>query len=242
MESAAAAKSRSAPWIVDFFRSALGKKAVMAATGIVLFGFVFVHMFGNLKLYLGPEAINHYGAWLRTLGEPALPHGAGLWIFRSVLLGCVALHITSAIQLWLLSRDARPEAYTKKDYVIADYASRTMRWGGLIVLSFIIWHLVDLTLGMTPGYQFQEGMPYQNLVASFSRTYEGIPLVALFYIVANILLGFHLYHGLWSLFQTLGWNSQKFNPWRREFATAFAVIITVGNVSFPLSVMFGLVK
>lgn len=236
METATTSGAGSGLWIINFWRSALGKKAVMAGTGIVLFGFVFVHMIGNLKLYLGPEAINHYGEWLRTVGYPALPHEGLLWIARVVLLGCVALHIISAIQVWMISRDARPEAYTKKEYAIASYASRTMRWGGLIVLAFIIWHIGDLTLGVT-GNEFVAGKPYENIVSSFSRT-----PVAIFYIIANLLLGFHLYHGLWSMFQTLGWNSPKFNPWRREFATAFAVIITVGNISFPISVMLGIVK
>lgn len=237
METATTSGTGNGLWILNFWRSALGKKAVMAATGIVLFGFVFVHMLGNLKLYFGAEAMNAYGEFLRNVGYPALPHEGLLWIARVVLLGCVALHITAAIQLWLMSRDARPEAYTKKEYAIATYASRTMRWGGIIVLAFIIWHLMDLTLGMTPGYTFEHGKPYENLVASFSRT-----PVAIFYIIANLMLGLHLYHGLWSLFQTLGWNSPKFNPWRKEFATAFAVIITVGNISFPISVMLGIVK
>lgn len=237
MDNATTSGTGNGIWILEFWRSALGKKAVMAATGIVLVGFVFVHMLGNLKLYMGPEAINKYGEFLRTVGYPALPHEGLLWIARVVLLGCVALHITSAIQLWLISRDARPEAYTKKEYAIASYASRTMRWGGLIVLAFVIWHLADLTLGVTPGYAFEHGKPYENIVASFSRT-----PVAVFYIIANLMLGLHLYHGVWSLFQSLGWNSPKFNAWRRELATALAVIITVGNISFPISVMLGIVK
>lgn len=237
MDTTAVSKAGSGIWVLDFWRSALGKKAVMAVTGIGLFGFVFGHMLGNLKLYLGPDAINHYGEWLRTIGEPALPHGGFLWIARLGLIAIVVLHIVAATQVTLMSRAARPNQYEKKDYAIADYASRTMRWGGVIVLLFVIWHLLDLTLGMTPGYVFEHGKPYQNLVASFSRT-----PVAIFYIIANILLGMHLYHGLWSMFQTLGWNSPKFNAWRREFATAFAVIITVGNVSFPLVVMLGIVK
>ena len=165
METATTSGSGNGIWILEFWRSALGKKAVMAATGIVLVGFVFVHMLGNLKLYMGAEAINTYGEFLRTVGYPLLPHEGLLWIARIVLLGCVALHITAAIQVWMMSRDARPEAYTKKEYVIASYASRTMRWGGVIVLAFIIWHIMDLTLGVTPGYVFEHGKPYENLVA-----------------------------------------------------------------------------
>jgi len=236
METATVSRNGT-PWVIEFYRSALGKKAVMAATGIMLFGFVFVHMLGNLKLYLGADAINHYGEFLRTIGYPILPHGGMLWIARIVLLGAVVLHMWSALQLTLLSREARPEAYTRKDFAIATYASRTMRWGGVIVLAFIIWHLLDLTLGMTPGYAFAEGKPYENIVASFSRT-----PVAIFYIIANLALGLHLYHGLWSLFQSLGWNNPRFNAWRLEFAVAFAAIITIGNISFPIAVMAGLVK
>ncbi|MBI2215632.1 MAG: succinate dehydrogenase cytochrome b subunit [Acidobacteria bacterium] len=235
METATVSRNGT-PWVLAFYRSALGKKAVMAATGIMLFGFVFVHMVGNLKLYLGADAINHYGRFLREIGYPLLPHEGALWIARVVLLGAVALHITSAIQVWLMAKESRPEAYTRKDVAIATYASRTMRWGGLIVLAFILFHLADLTLGRT-GNAFVEGDVYANVISSFSR-----PPVAIFYIIANLMLGLHLYHGLWSMFQSLGWNNPRFNSWRNEFAAAFAVVITIGNISFPISVMLGLVK
>jgi succinate dehydrogenase / fumarate reductase cytochrome b subunit len=236
METATVSRNGT-PWVLAFYRSALGKKAVMAVTGIMLFGFVFVHMLGNLKLYLGADAINHYGEFLRSVGYPLLPHEGALWIARVVLLTAVVLHITSAIQVWMIAKESRPEEYTKKEYAIASYASRTMRWGGLIVLAFILFHLADLTLGTTPGYAFEHGKPFENIVASFSRT-----PVAVFYIIANLMLGLHLYHGLWSMFQSLGWNNPRFNSWRNEFAAAFAVIITIGNISFPISVMLGLVK
>jgi len=223
-------------WLVNFYRSAIGKKAVMAATGIVLFGFVFVHMLGNLKLYLGPEHINAYGEWLREIGAPAVPREGLLWIARIVLLACVGLHIHAATVLTLDNWAARPIDNNRRDYAAASYASRTMRWGGVLVLLFVIYHLLDLTWGkLNPS--FIQGDVYHNIVASFGQWW-----IALFYVVANIALGFHLYHGLWSLFQSLGWNSQKFNPWRREFATAFAVIITLGNISFPIAVLLGIVK
>jgi succinate dehydrogenase / fumarate reductase cytochrome b subunit len=208
----------------------------MAVTGLVLFGFVLVHMAGNLKLYLGADALNHYGEWLRTVGYPMLPHGLALWIARVVLLACVLLHMLSALQVTLISRAARPVAYEAKEYAIASYASRTMRWGGVILLLFIVWHLLDLTVGSVHP-NFLAGKPYENLVASLSN-----PWVAAFYIVANLFLGLHLYHGLWSFFQSLGWNSQKFNPARQVFAKAFAVVITLGNVSFPLAVLSGIVR
>jgi succinate dehydrogenase / fumarate reductase cytochrome b subunit len=222
--------------IGKLFGSTLGKKAVMAVTGFLLFGFVLAHMAGNLKMYLGSEALNHYGEWLRTIGEPALPHGVALWIARGVLVVAAVLHIWAATSLTLQSRAARPIPYTKRETLVASYASRTMRWGGVIVLAFVVWHLLDLTLG-TVNPTFEAGKPYENLVASFSR-----PLVAGFYIVANLLLGLHLYHGLWSFFQTLGFNHPAWNASRRAFATTFAVIITLGNVSFPLAVLARVVR
>ncbi len=222
--------------ITKLLRSTLGKKAVMAVTGLLLFGFVLVHMAGNLKLYLGAEAMNHYGEWLRTVGYPMLPHGGALWIARAVLLAAVGLHIWAATVLTLQSRAARPVAYERRETAVATYASRTMRWGGVIVLAFIVWHLLDLTVG-TVNPAFVPGKPYENLVASFSN-----PLVAGFYALANVLLGLHLYHGLWSFFQTLGWNHPAWNGARRSFATLFALLVTLGNVSFPLAVVLGVVK
>ncbi|HEY5611222.1 MAG TPA: succinate dehydrogenase cytochrome b subunit [Thermoanaerobaculia bacterium] len=223
-------------WLVDFYRSAIGKKAVMAVTGIILFGFVLGHMLGNLKIYEGAEKLNKYGAWLRTFGTPALPHEGMLWAARIVLLLAVILHVDSATRLTLMNRAARPIDYKKKEDVAATYAARTMRWGGVIVLLFILYHLLDFTFG-TVNPDFREGEIYHNVLASFSNVW-----ISAFYIVANIALGFHLYHGLWSMFQSMGWNHPTFNHWRRTFATLFAVIITVGNVMFPISVMAGWVR
>jgi succinate dehydrogenase / fumarate reductase cytochrome b subunit len=223
-------------WILSFYRSAIGKKIVMAVTGIILFGFVVGHLLGNLKLYFGPEKLNEYGSWLRTLGAPAFPNELLLWIARIILLVAVILHIDAATRLTIMNRRARPDDYQLHDRVASTYASRTMRWGGVIVAVFIIYHLLDFTFGtVNPG--FEHGNIYRNVVASFSNVW-----VSLFYIVANVLLGLHLYHGLWSMFQSLGLNNPKFNHWRRHFATAFAAIITAGNVSFPLAVLAGMVK
>lgn len=223
-------------WFSDLYRSAVGKKAVMAVTGIILFGFVFIHMVGNLKLYGGPEDLDNYGGWLREVGYPALPHQGALWIARLVLLAAVVLHIWAAWQVTRMSRDARPQGYAMRRPVKMSYASRTMRWGGVIILLFVIYHLLDFTTGtVNPG--FQEGEVRRNMLASFSLWY-----VSLFYIVAQVALGFHLYHGLWSLFQSLGWNHPRFNRWRNGFAHAFAWIITLGNISFPLAVLTGLVR
>jgi succinate dehydrogenase / fumarate reductase cytochrome b subunit len=226
-------------WFGNFYRSAIGKKAVMAVTGVILFGWIFVHMIGNLKLYLGAEHMNTYGAWLRTLGAPAVPETGLLWLSRIILLVCVVLHIHAAYAVTAMSRAARPVDYRDRQFVRSTYASRTMRWGGIILLLFIIYHLLHLTIGanVAPGAQFVEGDPYHNVVAGFRN-----PLVAVIYIIANLALGLHLFHGLWSMFNSLGLNHRRFNGWRRIFATAFAVIITAGNVSFPLAVLTGLVR
>jgi len=235
-------------WIKDFYRSSLGKKALMATSGIVLFGFVFVHMVGNLKMYLGAEAFNHYAAGLRELGAPFFPYGSLLWIARAVLLGAVVVHMVAAWQVWRQAKTARGnDPYRKHTWIQADYAVRTMRWGGVIILLFIVYHLLHLTFG-TVQEGFQHPTPvgdgtfvyhaYENLVHGFS----GHPLIALFYILANLALGLHLYHGVWSLFQTLGANHPRYNAWRRGFAVAFAFLVTAGNISFPIAVLTGLVK
>jgi succinate dehydrogenase cytochrome b subunit len=244
-------------WFSDFYRSAVGKKTVMAVSGIILFGFVLVHMIGNLHLYEGAHAvlnpdgtpvlqadgtpemawhINEYGAFLRSVGEPALPHEGALWIARLVLLAAVLLHIWSAWAVTRLDWAARPHDYAQRRMVKATYASRTMRWGGVIILLFVIYHLLDLTAG-TLNPSFVEGDVHHNMVAGF-----GVWYVSLFYIVAQAALGLHLYHGLWSMFQSLGWNHPRYNHWRNGFAHVFAWIITLGNISFPVAVLTGPVR
>jgi succinate dehydrogenase / fumarate reductase cytochrome b subunit len=217
----------------SLYSTAVGKKYVMAISGLVLMLFVLAHMVGNLKLYFGATALDNYSHWLRDVGEPALPRQALLWFVRIVLLGAVFAHITAAYQLTLINRRARPEAYrSKRDYVAADFASRTMRWTGIIVVAFVVFHLLDLTWGPA-NPDFVEGDPYHNIVESFER----VP-VAIAYVIANLALGVHLYHGAWSLFQSMGWVWSR----RREFAIGFAGLIVLGNVSFPLAVLFGAVN
>ena len=227
---------RKAPFPVEFYRSALGKKYVMALTGIMLMGFVFAHMIGNLKMYLGAEEFNHYGEFLRELLVPILPRTVTLWLMRLGLIGAFALHIHSAYSLTVINKKAREVKYqSPRDYVAANFASRTMRWTGIIVGLFLVWHLFDLTLTGT-GYHYVRGMPYQNVDNSFSRIW-----VAAIYVVANIALGIHLFHGAWSLFQSMGWNNPRFNAARRNFAAGFAALIVIGNVSFPIAVTLGIV-
>ena len=233
----AARPRREPPFVVTFYRSAIAKKWLMAITGIMLMGFVLAHMIGNLKVYLGEEHLNSYAEWLRDFGEPAFPRSFLLWCLRVGLITAFVVHIVAAAQLTRMNHKARPDKYeSPRDYAAANFASRTMRWTGVIVGLFLIFHLLDLTWG-TANPDFHRGEVYENLIASFER----VP-VAVVYIAANIALGIHLYHGGWSMFQSLGWNSPRYNPWRRAFAIAFAAVITIGNVSMPLLVVTGVVN
>ncbi len=214
-----------------FARSSIGRKVIMAVTGAILFGFVLAHMIGNLQVYLGPEAMNHYAVFLRQV-----LHGAGLWIVRAVLLAAVILHIWSATSLTLTSRKARPIGYREQKWRESTYASRTMRWGGVIILLFVIYHLLHFTTG-TLHPSFIEGDVYHNFVAGF----RSVP-VSLFYIFAMLALGLHLRHGLWSMCQTLGVSNPRYIRVVRIGAWAFAILIVVGNISFPLAVLAGIVR
>ncbi|MGZ4712853.1 MAG: succinate dehydrogenase cytochrome b subunit [Acidimicrobiia bacterium] len=223
--------------VVRFWQSAVGKKWVMAVTGIMLLGFVLFHMLGNLKLYLGASHLNEYAEWLRTIGEPFAPRGVFLWILRVGLIAAFFLHIVSAAQLTRMNQRSRPVKYqSPRDYVAADFASRTMRWTGVIVGLFVIFHLMDLTWG-TANPDWVRGHVYGNVVHSFQR----VP-VAIVYMLANLALAIHIYHGAWSMFQSLGINNPKYNGARRKFAIGFAVLIGVANISFPLMVVTGVVS
>jgi succinate dehydrogenase / fumarate reductase cytochrome b subunit len=212
-----------------FFASTVGKKAVMAVSGVILFIFVIGHLVGNLQIYEGPEKLNHYAVLLRTL--PSL-----LWGARITLLVMVTLHIWSSVQLAARKWEARPVGYVKKKSTQSSYASRTMYWSGPIILAFVIYHLLDLTWG-TVNPNFHELSPYENVVASFSVTW-----VAGFYILAVILLCMHLYHGVWSVFQTLGLHHPRYSRILRRAAAVAAILIGAGNISIPIAVLSGLVR
>jgi succinate dehydrogenase / fumarate reductase, cytochrome b subunit len=220
-----------------FWGSTVGKKIVMAASGVILIGFVVGHMIGNLKVYQGPEAFNHYAEGLRTFGDPFFGTNQLLWIIRLVLLAAVIVHIVAATQLTLHSRKARTVGYRKYDNDMAfSYASRTMVWGGIIILAFVVFHLLHLTTGdVHPDFVPHDA--YHNFVAGFSS----VP-IAVAYIAAMIPLGLHLYHGFWSMLQTLGVSSSGFNRVRRPIAAVLAVIVVLGNISFPVAVLTGLVR
>jgi len=227
---------RRGPWPVEFYRSAVGKKWVMALTGLMIIGFVYVHAIGNLKVYLGAEDFNHYGEFLRELLVPLLPRTVFLWIMRVGLIAAFFFHIHSAYGLTRMNHRANGPGYEQsRDYQAATAASRSMRWTGVIIGLFVIFHLADLTWG-TANPDFVRGDVYRNFVATFSR-----PPVAVIYIVANIALGIHLFHGAWSMFQSLGLNNPRWNSWRRSFALVVAAGITAMNVMFPISVLTGAV-
>lgn len=233
---------RKRPFLIDLYSTAVGKKYVMAISGIAMMGFVLFHMIGNLKMYMGASALDHYAEFLQELLYPILPKQVMLWILRGGLVTMLILHLHAAWSLTRLNRHARAVKYQgPRDYQVAKFASRTMRWSGIIVLAYLVWHLLDFTFGTvnavgTDG-TFVRGEVYNNVVRSLDR-----PLVAAFYVIANILLGIHLFHGSWSIFQSMGWNNPRFNNWRRAFATGFATIVVVGNVSFPIAVIAGIVK
>src|ERR1700757_2327199 len=222
--------------IFALWHTPIGKKVVMAVTGVVLVGFVIAHMLGNLKIFSGPNEINAYSRFLREVGSPELSYGQLLWIVRTVLLICVALHITAAVQLSRMSWAARPVEYDVKRNVETTFAARMMRWGGVLVVAFIIFHLLHLTLGAVgflPG-QFTHLAVYQNVTAAFK-----VWPVALFYIVAMGALCLHLDHGIWSMLQTLGWNTAHNEKKLKIASRAIAIVVFLGFSSVPVSVWAG---
>ncbi len=214
-----------------FLGSTVGRKVVMAVTGVILVGFVFVHMVGNLQLYLGPQALNHYAVFLRTF-----LHGGGIWLFRAVMLTAVGLHIWAATTLTLDDWAARPLKYRRWEPDASTYASRTLRWGGVLLALFIVYHLLHFTVGSAHP-DFVPGDVYHNVVTGFRVWY-----VSAVYIAAMLVLGLHLDHGVWSLFQTLGLQHPRYKKLVRVLARAFAIVVVVGNCSFPIAVLTGVVR
>lgn len=234
--SATATRPRRTPFFIELYRSALGKKYVMAVTGIIGLGYIFAHMVGNLKLYQGPEALDEYAKFLKNLLYPIVPQSAILNGLRAVLILALIFHVLAAAQLTRMNRLSRPTRYKTRDYVAANFASRTMRWTGVIVLLFLGYHLADFTwkvVNTAPaGSTLRE-----VVIASFST-----PAIAGFYIIANLALGVHLFHGVWSLFQSMGWNNRRFNHWRRGLAIGFTAVVIGGNLSFPIAVLTGFIS
>ena len=218
-------------------QSTIGKKAIMAVTGIVLYGFVIVHMIGNLKIFEGPEGFNAYSHFLRVVGEPALPAGTILWVIRIVLLVSLVLHVRAAIQLTLLDNAGRPIAYKKVQRKQASFASLTLRWGGMAIFFFVIYHLLHFTVGTAlPG--FIEGDPYQNVINGFANQVWAAPV----YILAVAALGTHLYHGVWSAMQTLGLNTRRTEKLFRGLAVLSGIVLFAGFSTVPIVVLLGILK
>lgn len=214
-----------------FWAATNGKKIVMAITGAVLFLFVIGHMLGNLQVFEGPDKLNAYGHFLH--GVPEL-----LWGVRIVLLACVILHIWASVDLALRKTKARPVSYAKRENTVSSYASRTMYWSGPIILAFVIYHLLHLTAGVIhPGGDFEEGDVYHNVVAGFQVWY-----VSAWYVFSMVLLAFHIRHGAWSMFQSLGVNHPRHTPILKSAALVLAIVIAAGYISIPVSIMLGLVK
>lgn len=223
--------------VATLYRSTIGKKAIMAVTGIILYGFVIVHMIGNLKVFEGPEGFNAYSHFLRVVGEPALPAGTLLWVIRIVLLVSVVAHVMAAIQLTRIDAAGRPVSYHKVKRKQASFASLTLRWGGVAIFFFVIYHLLHFTVG-TAHPQFVEGDAYHNLVNGFMLQKWSAGA----YIVAVAALGTHLYHGVWSAMQTLGLNNRRNDKLFRALAVLSGVGLFVGFATIPVVVLLGIIK
>jgi succinate dehydrogenase / fumarate reductase cytochrome b subunit len=217
----------------------VGQKTVMAVTGALLVLFLVLHMLGNLKIFVGETSFDHYAHWLRTIGTPLLPETWFLWLQRGGLTIAVVAHIAAATSLWLRARRARPVRYAHRRPVQGSYAARTMRWGGVIVLLFVIYHILNLTTGHLGPAGFDKQHPYANVVADFApaRWY-----VTALYALAVVAVGFHLRHGLFSALRTLGQRTVRGERRARATALALSVVLVAGYLSVPFAVLTGLVS
>jgi succinate dehydrogenase / fumarate reductase, cytochrome b subunit len=213
--------------LLTFWRSTIGKKVVMGVTGVIGLGFVIGHMAGNLQVFSGAEKIDAYGALLHG------PLHELLLVARVVLVSAVILHVVAAYQLTMISRAARPIDYASRKPQVSTLASRTLRWGGVVLLAFIIFHILHFTTG-TVHPAFVEGKVYQNLQNGFA-----VKWVAAFYLVAMAALGMHLFHGAWSSMRTLGLAKQKAHPMHRVLPLVLAIMISLGFAAVPLAFLLG---
>ena len=216
--------------LVALYRSTVGKKVIMGLTGAIMIGFLLTHVAANLLSFEGPQKINAYSAFLHSTGEV-------LWIARGVLLGSLVLHVVAAVQLTLLDRAARPVEYARRKAQASTLASTTLRWGGLLLLAFIVYHLLHFTIGSVHP-SFLEGDPYRNVVTGF----QGHPVVVGFYLVAMIGLGLHLYHGGSTMFQSLGLSHPSYDRSRQRLMRLVAVLVAVGFAAVPVGVALGVIR
>jgi succinate dehydrogenase / fumarate reductase cytochrome b subunit len=223
--------ARAACRVGAFWQSTIGKKIVMAVTGVIMVAWVVLHMLGNLQIFAGAARLNGYSAFLHhSIGEL-------LWLMRGILFVAVVLHIIAAAQLTRIDHDARPVKYARKEPQTATVASRSMRWGGVALFLFIVFHVLHITTGIIRPAPFVEGDVYGNLVGSFR-----IWWVTLIYVAAMIALGLHMYHGVWSSVRTLGLNRPSPNPLRRRVATGLAILLWGGFSLVPIAILLGWVR
>ena len=226
-------------WLLTLYRSTIGKKMIMAVTGLMMVGFVIGHMAGNLQVFIGPAKMNGYAAFLKSTGEL-------LWVVRLGLIGAVLLHVLMAWQLSRIAAQARPVAYERRDPQVSTIASRTMRWGGVLLLVFIIFHILHFTTGtvfpaasrpdaMYPAYS--HGDVYGNVISAFR-----VPWVVAFYVVAMLFRLLHLFHGAWSSVRTLGLTKPSRHPLHRRVSTVIAVIVWLGFTAVPVAVFLGVIR
>jgi succinate dehydrogenase / fumarate reductase cytochrome b subunit len=219
------------------FCTAVGMKILMAVTGAIFFLYVVAHMFGNLKAFQGPEKFDAYAEFLREVGYPLFGHAQLLWIARIGLLAALVIHVVAALVLTRMSWDARPVKYQRSlEPDASTYASRTMRWGGVLLFLFVVYHLLHLTVG-TAHPDFIAGSAYHNLVSGLKVWW-----VAAVYIAMMLVLGLHLYHGVWSGLRSLGARGQVFERWKQPVAGAVAAIIVAGFISVPVGVLTGIIR
>jgi len=218
------------------FRTSVFKKVVMAVSGVIMILFLIAHMIGDLHVFQGAKSFNGYSSWLRSVGEPALPPRTLLTSIEIVLVVSVIAHMWDAFSLWLQSKRARPVSYVTKKAMAQSYASRTMRWGGVIILAFIVYHLLDMTNGVANPAGV-DATPYNRMIASFTN-----PWATAFYVVALILLGFHLRHGIWSATQTLGQSSKRRERTVNAAATVLSTLLIAGFLVGPAVIAFGFVR
>lgn len=209
----------------------------MAISGLIFIGFVLTHMYGNLKAFAGHDAFNEYAHHLRTFGEPMLPYTGLLWIIRVVLLGSLVVHVSCALALWRRAQHARPVKYVMKKNSHSTWASHLMRWGGVTLLLFIVWHLLNFTIGKINVTGGDTNDPYNLLVDSFDTWW-----LTLIYLVAMAMLGAHLHHGFWSSMQTMGLtNNERSRARAKTVGLVLALIITVGFSLVPIFVLAGVI-
>jgi succinate dehydrogenase / fumarate reductase cytochrome b subunit len=223
------------PLPVALWKSTIGKKVVMAVTGVIMIGYLLLHMIGNLKIFSGAEKFNSYSHWLRVIGEPVLPYEGFLWILRVVLVVSVVAHFIAAVQLSRRAIQGRVAVKSRKR-LGGNYVAFSMRSGGIVLALFIVWHILDLTT-LTVNRRAQAGHPYENLVATFSFWYGDAV-----YILALLALGFHLWHGCYAAAQTLGLGTVRRERAVTVFGAVVAAVITVGFLAAPIAVMTGVVS